>query len=403
MTRFVLWLLAAMAALAATTGCAPDAPLRPVRPEAERALVLVDSMVVPAVHGTQSLSQNWFALRRNGIDYVAVLSPLSHHIYVYRYADTAELVKQIPLAKEGPHGLQATDAYLSFIFVDPDTFLVWNSATQMFLDVDASGSVRARFRTSEEKPVAQARISGAHQAFRRGKEWIVPLSFAHLPDPDFTKVPAAARIAFDRADERWRVVRYIGRLPSVYNEGYWTVSARYKYEPFIWLYRDHLLVSFPLSHQIFAYDLRGQLVGSARVASASMDEFEPMRSRSFVFQLYERKVRPLPFEEEERWAATHSDYGMLTYLDGADLFVRVAHLRPSREQWHQGKSMDYSAILFTPELQVVGETCLEGERYDLYVGFTNEAGLHALDKVRTENSEDWFYFHIFQAAPATAQ
>lgn len=366
------------------------------RVNGERQLVQAGSVSVPLISGMMTESDNWFVLERDGEEYLAVLDEFQGELFIFRYGHPIEMIQRITFEKEGPNGLGGTDSYLSLVFVDLDTLLVWNNNTAQFIEFSSTGKVRKRYEQSAYYSATP--YFGCHSIpWRMGSSWrwVVALYPSGPRSPDFTREPSVALMTLDREKENWSM-QMIAGFPAVYNEGFWSTVALFKYIPSICMPdTTHVVVSWPLDPNVYVFDLSGELVRKKPVSSTRIPAISPMRSKSFLRRLYEGKAVQPSFDEMNEWAHTHSEYGGLFWLESDSVFVRIGNVRPSIDEWKKQPIIDFTATLFTPDLQVIGEEFFEGATHSFFISFVTKNGLHVWNVSRLEEIDEQLVFDTY--------
>lgn len=153
--------------------------------------------------------------------------------------------------------------------------------------------------------------------------------------------------------------------------------------------RQKVLISHPISHDVFLIDVKSEVVESYYAGSKFVDKI-PSYNTSFSFINLDRNVN--------KYFAENHSYANVLYDMYENVYYRVAEIKTKidgQDKWNK----KISIIILNSEFQIIGETYIGSVgKSNRYTMFVNEKGLH----LQTECVSDDLCFKIFKLTYETS-
>ena len=330
------------------------------------------------------------AFKHAGRNYVSILNIINPSIYIYDYGDK-RLVHKIKLQNEGPDGIGKINSNISHFMNQLDTIYILNSWTKNLYVLNGSGRVikKIPLESKNSELLANAYSSSANPIKKLGDNLYLPLYPINprAVDFDFTKIPTVLRLNLHTGQPEPAFY-----LPEIYNSFFWGLTP-FKYQS-NFIYLDSLnsfIFNFAIDPFLYEY-VDGKLSGKHFVGTEYFKKIKP-----FSIKLpSEGKVGPDFDIKDKEYALTTPDFNFFLYDDKMGLFIRMAYIRPTLEQYKSGVTLPHcTLIVFDKNFNKLGETFLNGGIYRPDIFFFNEDGLHIARQDKYSRNENVLTFSVF--------
>ena len=138
------------------------------------------------------------------------------------------------------------------------------------------------------------------------------------------------------------------------------------------------------------------VIGKYPIKSSYIESIEPY-SETSVSKLVSQNNFQFSEVKDREVALTNSDFNYLLFDESLRLYILMAYVRPSVEQYKasNGNILPKSTfIIFNEDLQKVGETLIDNNNFYSDVFFYNNDGLHIAQ--RGNDNEESATFSVFR-------
>lgn len=325
-----------------------------------------------------------------GKKYLSILNHRNNHtIYVFDY-ETRALVQKTPLYIEGPNSVQDVSHQTGLFMKSRNEIYITQPWNSMMIKLNGAGEILEKILLPRTKNVYNAYSTAQYPMKMVGNELMIGWSPALKGKYSETYTTLRVNLS-DTSEQKW-----LFQYPSIYDEAYWgSTPFKYTVSSLLTLDKQHFLASFPLDGFVYVYDKAGNLEDKHFIGSKYMKAIKPYSDDS-----NERFIEKSDndYKKEGDYAVTNSEFGYLRAFPRNNLYVRMAYIRPSMEDYKSKKGvLNTSFIIFDNTFNKLGETLL-GEEYNSSYHFMNEKGLHIANIKTYEDDENFLIFDVYKIA-----
>lgn len=314
-------------------------------------------------------------------------------LYVFNF-NKQSLSSVIDFQEEGPNGLGPLMWGDLDYFINADSILIFNSNARKLYLLNGSEQVN---RVYDLNPYFdKSYLSGfpsASSPLLKYKNYVFFINGITSYQKSFDRNQYKMMM---RLDLNTGKITSATPLPEIYEDGYWGATPLYMPQMDIDVDKQTLLVSYPVSHDVFNYNIDLQQIDQWE-ASSSKISLEPFDKVNNGY-LYGKDMNF--FTAANQKYREQSYYHAVLVDPYKKMYYRINKLELGIDKIRQGQILtpNFTISLFDENHQKVGESdVFDGEKYFHNHVFVTPKGLAIGRKDLNAADEDHIYFSLFEA------
>jgi len=269
----------------------------------------------------------------------------------------------------------------NFFVLSQDSILVldYNRTSTLFL-LNAQGIVSDKYALGTNKGLL---IGPEQQPYLLGNELYLTGNFI---DEEETKPGAYFPCYVYNVESQTKEPLYKIDYPKEYFRYHWGGAYMRELSSSVCYAQKSMLYNFPISHNIYVYDLEAQEVREHKGGSSLIEKITPYGTTKKYNSIEQTDYLKYYFEQPSYEKVLHDPYRSLYYR-----FVGLPSEQFDIKDFNTYKKR-IAVIIFDENFQFLGETLLD-EQHEPWRAFVNKKGLHIISEYKRGKS---FTYSIFE-------
>lgn len=353
-------------------------------------LIEVDKITLP-LDNTAAFSHDSYGFNKSSNDssyYYSFLNMFEKSIVYYNLND--KKINKVLINIEGPNGVGDLSDISSHVMESTNSFYLYNENSGFLFNLDSLGTIKNKYSILDYK-------SNSNYSVPDSAGGVNPF-FIHNDVVYFPCFPG--RDSSPNQKGEGMILKYnlitktsntIAPLPQIYNEGFW--GSYHKYLTYISfnVEKQKLVLSHPISQQIFTSDLNGNITDSIYAVSSFFEPSPPMTTDESYRYKENRN-----WKKEEDYSFSTSDYYTIAYDSINDYYYRFSFVRPTLSEVKRNLGIpNFSIIILDKNFKKIGEQLFSSKIYHNSMIAVTDMGILIARQDLYKKNENEITFSVF--------